>query len=101
MFNNYPKNIFPKKKNMYPKITRIIQSTICRLLAVSLCLLFSGCQNLKLIAKVEPWERGNLAKDVMIREASDHQAALESHVYASKEGTMGGFGVGGGGCGCN
>lgn len=28
-------------------------------------------------------------------------AKLEQHVYASKEATTGGYGVGGGGCGCN
>ncbi len=67
--------------------------------AVIGCLMLAGCENL--ITRVEPWERGNLAKGVMVREASVHQSSLEDHVYASKEGTMGGYGVGGGGCGCN
>jgi hypothetical protein len=29
------------------------------------------------------------------------QAKLREHTYASKEGSTGGYGVGGGGCGCN
>jgi hypothetical protein len=59
----------------------------------------TGCTNL--IRPVAPWERGNLAADVMVNEPMAPQAAVEEHVYASKEGTMGGYGKGGGGCGCN
>lgn len=81
----------------YPR--RTFNKTIRCVITCSLCMTFAGCSNL--ITKVEPWDRGNLAKDVMVRESMAHQSAIEEHVYASKEGTMGGYGVGGGGCGCN
>lgn len=66
---------------------------------VCLCLVFQlvGCT----ITKVSPWQRGNLAKRVMVRDGSAAQAALEQHAYSSKEGTAGGYGTGAGGCGCN
>ena len=50
---------------------------------------------------VAPWQRGNLAKKAMVRDAIGLHSALEQHTYASKEGTSGGYSVGGGGCGCN
>jgi len=50
---------------------------------------------------VSAWQRGNLAKKQMVRDASGLHSALEQHSYASKEGTGGGYSVGGGGCGCN
>lgn len=53
------------------------------------------------IEKVGVTDRGNLAKSVMIRDVSDQALALELHSYVSKENTTGGYGVGGGGCGCN
>lgn len=51
--------------------------------------------------KVTPWQRGNLAKRVMVRDATSAQAALEQHAYSAKEATAGGYGIGAGGCGCN
>ena len=53
------------------------------------------------ITKVEATERGNLAKEVMLRDKNAHHLAFEMHHYASKENTAGGYSVGGGGCGCN
>jgi len=50
---------------------------------------------------VSAWQRGNLAKKQMVRDASGLHSALEQHTYASKEATGGGYSVGGGGCGCN
>lgn len=50
---------------------------------------------------VAPWERGNLARPEMVRNASAHNIALQEHTYSSKEAAMGGYGLGGGGCGCN
>ncbi|MDD5034468.1 MAG: DUF4266 domain-containing protein [Methylococcaceae bacterium] len=51
--------------------------------------------------KVAPWERGNLAKQQMALDPDALDAALSRHAYGSKEGSSGGYGVGGGGCGCN
>lgn len=57
----------------------------------------AGCSS----TPVAPWERGNLAKPVMVRNGSAHSAALQEHAYSSKEAAMGGYGLGAGGCGCN
>jgi hypothetical protein len=58
--------------------------------------LVSGCAS-----KVNPWERGNLARPQMSLEPYALDAALMKHAYSSKEASSGGYGVGGGGCGCN
>ncbi len=55
----------------------------------------SGC------TAVKPWERGILAKPEMAWEPDSLMGGLQEHVYFSKEGSSGGYGAGGGGCGCN
>jgi len=50
---------------------------------------------------VNPWERGILAKPEMAWEPDPLLGQLQEHVYFSKEGSSGGYGAGGGGCGCN
>lgn len=56
-----------------------------------------GCSTLG----VAPWEREVLAKDEMLLDSSPLDAALDDHIYFSKEASSGGRGFGGGGCGCN
>lgn len=63
-------------------------------LAVSV-LCASGC------APVQPWQKGNLAKKEMAFEGDPLEARYLQHIYFSKENASGGYGVGGGGCGCN
>jgi len=50
-------------------------------------------------ATVQPWQRGLLADSCMIFDANDTTAYM-THWQESREGSMGGFGVQGGGCGC-
>lgn len=50
---------------------------------------------------VEPWERDLLATKAMALTPSAIDAALDDHIYFSKEASSGGKGFGGGGCGCN
>lgn len=50
---------------------------------------------------VEPWERDLLAKEQMQLVTDPIQAAIDDHIYFSKEASSGGRGFGGGGCGCN
>lgn len=50
---------------------------------------------------VEPWERDALARDEMQLIADPLEAAIDDHIYFSKEASSGGRGFGGGGCGCN
>jgi hypothetical protein len=52
-------------------------------------------------ATVKPWEREALARDDMAWDPDPTEAAIRSHVYFSKETSLGGGGSGGGGCGCN
>ena len=66
------------------------------ILLLSLVGLGSGCT-----PTVAPWERGTLAKPQMALVPDVQQAALLQHTYFSKEASTGGYGVGGGGCGCN
>ena len=50
---------------------------------------------------VQPWERDLLAEPEMALETDPVMAALDDHIYFSKEASTGGASFGGGGCGCN
>ena len=75
-------------------ILRTLRRLLPAVIAAAAC---SGCANLG----VEPWERDILARPDMQLDASPLEAALDDHIYFSKEATSGGRGYGGGGCGCN
>lgn len=62
-----------------------------------LTVLASGCSSMG----VEPWERDILAKEEMQLTTDPIEAAIDDHIYFSKEASSGGRGFGGGGCGCN
>jgi Domain of unknown function (DUF4266) len=47
------------------------------------------------------WERGNLARPEMQFDYARLDTKTQQHIYTSKEAANGGYGVGGGGCGCN
>jgi hypothetical protein len=66
------------------------------LLAATLASL-SGCAAMS----VKPWDRDLLAEKKMSFTPLPMHAALDDHIYFSKEGSTGGMSVGGGGCGCN
>lgn len=57
--------------------------------------LASGC------APVQAWQKGNMAKKEMAFDGDPLEARYLQHTYFSKENASGGYGVGGGGCGCN
>ena len=48
---------------------------------------------------VEPWEHDLHARADM--QPNAHDAAIDDHIYFSKEASSGGRGFAGGGCGCN
>ena len=73
------------------------RSKIKLLLLVPIIASVTGCASLG----VEPWERDLLAKKEMSLNAEPIDAALDDHIYFSKEASSGGKGFGGGGCGCN
>ena len=54
-----------------------------------------GCANVK------PWERSTLADFTMRGDRDPLGVADAEHMWFSREGSSGGRGVGGGGCGCN
>ena len=58
----------------------------------------AGCAT---IAPPKPWERGDLARPGMQIDPDRLETKIEQHIYTSKEAATGGYGVGGGGCGCN
>ena len=55
-----------------------------------LVILASGCSSIG----VEPWERDILAKEEMQLTTDPVEAAIDDHIYFSKEASSGG-------CGCN
>ncbi len=61
------------------------------------CLAMQGCASVG----VEPWQRDVLARPEMSLDANPVDAAIDDHIYFSKEASSGGRGFGGGGCGCN
>lgn len=65
--------------------------------ALAALLALSGCAHLG----VEPWQRDVLARREMSLDSNPLDAAIDDHIYFSKEASSGGRGFGGGGCGCN
>jgi hypothetical protein len=66
---------------------------IRRLLLVTFAAATAACTT------VQPWERDLHARADMLPSA--HDAAIDDHIYFSKEASSGGRGFAGGGCGCN
>ena len=54
----------------------------------------SGC------ATVRPWQKGRLANRCMMFDPDSGLVGFATHWQESREGSSGGFGVQGGGCGC-
>ncbi len=67
---------------------------MCTLL-VAAPLLASAC------ARTRPYQREDLARPEMAPDPDPDEAALQQHLYGTREGAVGGSGGGGGGCGCN
>lgn len=75
-----------------------MKTIVLSLLTITALAGLGGCSNL---GQVNPWEKGNLAKPIMTFEADPLDQRFVQHIYGSKENSSGGYGVGGGGCGCN
>lgn len=77
---------------------KIDRSSLRLLLVIALLVsTLSGCA----MQPPQPWEKGNLARKEMTMSADPLDQAFTQHIYFSKESASGGYGVGGGGCGCN
>ena len=75
------------------KKPRLRRGFVAAALAAAAALATAGC------AGVEPWERDLHARADMQPDA--HDAAIDDHIYFSKEASSGGRSFAGGGCGCN
>jgi hypothetical protein len=75
---------------MSTRSRRLALAALFLLLAAS-----AGC------ATVHPWDRDLLAQPKMRFNPSPMMHAVDEHIYFSKEGSVGGQDVTGGGCGCN
>lgn len=64
-------------------------------LLLALASALAGC------ATVAPYEREYLAEPAMQTDPDPIDSAYNDHIYFSIEGSSGGRGFGGGGCGCN
>ena len=61
--------------------------------------LLSGCS---MIGKhVNAYERSNLSKQGMLLVENPQEQSEINHMYNAREGSVGGMGGAGGGCGCN
>jgi hypothetical protein len=60
-----------------------------------------ACAGCAAYAPPHPWEKGQLAKPEMQFDRDPLAAKATQHIYQSKEAAGGGYGVGGGGWGCN
>ena len=78
-------------------MSRAVQAAIVAVVVV-VVVGSSGCSNLE---GPKAWEKGLLAKPEMTMESDPLDARFTQHIYSSKEAATGGYGVGGGGCGCN
>jgi hypothetical protein len=66
------------------------------LLAITLAGL-GGCG----VTGPKPWERDLLARPAMTMDPDPLDRRFADHIYTSKENSSGGYGLSGGGCGCN
>ena len=76
-------------------------SVIAMKMAARLVLAAGATSALAACARVEPWDRDVLARPEMQIVSDPLEAAVDDHIYFSKEASSGGQGFGGGGCGCN
>ena len=80
-----------------PAMTRRTVRAASAALGLAACTLAVGCA----MTPPQPWEKGDLARAEMTMAADPLDQRFVQHIYASKENASGGYGVGGGGCGCN
>jgi hypothetical protein len=76
------------------RILRGVRPAALMLLAAAV----AGCATM---APPQPWEKGTLARPEMQLDPDPLDTKITQHIYTSKEAATGGYGAGGGGCGCN
>jgi len=78
-------------------VRRARRRFIALALLIGALALLNGCAAMA----VQPWDRDLLSKKEMRFNAAPMMNAVDDHIYFSKEGSLGGMDVSGGGCGCN
>ena len=74
------------------------QAMKIKLLLIVCCFTCSACS----IVPVKSWQKATLAGETMRFGGPNPMIKkFDEHIYTSKEGSKGGGGVSGGGCGCN
>jgi hypothetical protein len=81
-----------------PILMEISMRDLMRSFVLLTALAAAGCATME---PPKPWEKGDLAKPAMQIDPDKLETKIQQHIYASKEAATGGYGVGGGGCGCN
>ena len=71
-----------------------ISSLTLFVVALGLSAILSGC------VTVQPWERGRLADPMMVFDENPIEKGIKEHAKNYREGSVGGTGAQGGGCGC-
>ena len=71
--------------------------SICIWVALALSLALGACGR----HAVRPDEKEFLADRIMQGDYDKQDVATDQHVLSNREGASGGYGAGGGGCGCN
>ena len=71
--------------------------TVFRIVVIAAGVASAGCASIG----VQPWQRDVLARQDMQLTTDPVEAAIDDHIYFSKEASSGGRGFGGGGCGRN
>ena len=75
--------------------------TLCPMRRAIGILVASGLLFASACARTRPYQREDLARPEMAPDPDPDEAALQQHLYGTREGAVGGSGGGGGGCGCN
>lgn len=73
-------------------------ATALRLAGLLAAAVLTGCAGWQ---PPEAWDKGALARPEMTMAGDPLGDRFDQHIYTSKENASGGYGVGGGGCGCN
>ena len=69
--------------------------------ALPLALAIASLVGLSSCVTVAPYQRELLSRPSMSTDFEASETAFRAHVHDSREGSTGGFGSTGGGCGCN
>jgi hypothetical protein len=77
----------------------MIARRLCIFSLLGLLLACAGCSPIK--PWVKPYERQNIADELMSFERDPVAGSYLHHVYDARESARGGDGASGGGCGCN